>query len=207
MKTFDIISDEVQGLFDIKNENIIYNGKVSLLKGNRKILLCLDENIYYIKYLSNIDKILFLEFIIIFNSGKNEGKKANKRYCKIKYLCLDEKNDFNQNEKQFKIIKCKISFDIKQKINNYFNPDISFDVKRDCYKNAYKYVSFNKVRFSFANSFFNNNSNYNFLSSFFREIQNFRIIQKYDQTTNVCSIMRCLSLIQPFDDYFTSRLK
>ena len=213
MKTFDIISDEVWRLFDIKNENIACDGKVSLLKGNRKILIRINENTYYIKYLSNIDNILFGEFIIIFNLGENEEKKAIiKDIAKSNIYDWMKKNDFNQNEKQFKINKYKITFDIKQKTNNYFNPDISFDVKRDCYKDAYKYVSFSKASYSFGYSIFNHNSNYNFLdseefSSFLSEIKNFRIIQKYEKTTNVCSIMRCLSFIQPFAEYFTSILK
>ena len=79
----------------------------------------------------------------------------------------------------------------------------SFDVERDCCKDANKYASFSKASYSFPYSFYNNNSNNNFLdsiefSSFFSEIENFRIIQKYNETTNTCSIMRCLSLIPPF---------
>ena len=106
MKSFDIISDEVWKLFDINNINDKYNGKVSLLKGNRKILIRLDENIYYIKYLSKIPDILFGEFIIIFNSGGNEEKEAIiKDIAKSNIYNWMRENDFKQNEKQFKINK------------------------------------------------------------------------------------------------------
>ena len=215
MKTFDIISDEVWRLFHSKNENDKYNGKVSLLKGNRKILIHIDENIYYIKYLTNLDKILFGEFVIIFNSEEiGEKNIILKDLAKSNIYDWMKKNDFNPNEKIFKINKYKIPFDIEQKTNNYYNQKMSFsfDVERDCCKDANKYASFSKASYSFPYSFYNNNSNNNFLdsiefSSFFSEIENFRIIQKYDQTTNVCSIMRYLSLISPFAVYFTNKFK
>ena len=80
MKTFDIISDEVRKLFDeLKKENANYNGKVSLLKGNRKIIIRLDGNNYYVKYLTNKNENKFGEFIIIFESDKkdNNNNKNN----------------------------------------------------------------------------------------------------------------------------------
>ena len=213
MKSFDIISDEVWKLFDINNINDKYNGKVSLLKGNRKILIRLDENIYYIKYLSKIPDILFGEFIIIFNSGGNEEKEAIiKDIAKSNIYNWMRENDFKQNEKQFKINKNKITFDIIQKTNNYSNPDSSFDINRDLYKDGYKYASISKDSFSFGNSFYDSNSKSGFLTTqefinIFSAFQNHRIIQKFDQTTNVCSLMRSLSLIEPLTSYFTDRNK
>ena len=213
MKAFDIISDEVWKLFNITNENDSYSGKVSLLKGNRKILIRLDENIYYIKYLTGSDKILFGEFFITFNSKDNEEKKLIiKDIAKSDIYEWMKKNNFNSKEKEFTVNKYKIAFDIKQKTNNYSDSNVSSNINRDCYKDAYKYASSSIASYSFTNSFFNNNSDDNFISSigfsnFFFEFQNFRIIQKYDKTTNVCSIMRCLSLIRPFADYFTSRIQ
>ena len=213
MKTFDIISDEVWKLFNISNENDSYSGKVSLLKGKRKILIRLDENIYYIKYLTGSDKILFGELIITFNSEENQEKEVIiKDIAKSDIYDWMKKNNFNSKEKQFKVNKYKIPFYIKQKTNNYCDSYASFDPSRDCYKDAYKYASYSIASYSFTNSFFKNNSNDSFFSSteishFFFVFQNFRIIQKYDKTTNVCSLMRCLSLIQPFADYFISRFQ
>lgn len=213
MKTFDIISDEFWRLFDIKNKNVIYNGKVSLLKGNRKILIRLNENIYFIKYLTNLDLILFGEFVIIFNSGENEEKKRIiEDIAKSNIYDWMKKIDFNSNERKFKINKYKIPFDIQQKTNNYTNKDNYFDREKNYSKEADKYVSFSKSSYSSHYSFLSSSSNSSILYSdqfisYFSEIKNYRIIQKYDQTTNVCSIMRSLSFITPFADYFTSRNK
>ena len=194
MKSFDIISDEVWKLFDIKNINDKYNEKFSLLKGNKKILIRIDENIYYIKYLSN-NQNLFGEFIIIFNSGENEEKEAIiKDIAKTDIIDWMRKNDFKQNEKKFKINKYKIAFDITQKTNNYSN-----DIKRDFYKDGYKYASISLDSNNFSSSLFDSSSSD--LITILGEFPNFRIIQKFDQTTNVCSLMRSLSLILPFSSY------
>ena len=72
MKSFDLISDVAWKLFDIKNENLKYNGKVSILKGNRKIIIKFDDNNYSVKYLN---KNIFAEFIITFNPPQNQQKK------------------------------------------------------------------------------------------------------------------------------------
>ena len=65
MNTFDIISDEAWKLFNNNNKNFNFNEKISLKKGNKKIIIKFDENNYHIKYLIN-DKNLFGEFLLIF---------------------------------------------------------------------------------------------------------------------------------------------
>ena len=115
--------------------------------------------------------------------------------------------DFKSNEKQFTVTKYKIHFDIKQKTNNYINQNISFDTNRAL--DVSKYGLSSSISYSFACSFFNNNSSFSFIDSsefrtFFSDIYNFRIIQKCEETSNILSIMRCLSLIGPFVEYFMS---
>ena len=65
MKEFYLVSDDVWKLLDKENENVNYDGKVSILKGNKKIITKFDENNYSVKYLA--DKNFFDEFIIVFN--------------------------------------------------------------------------------------------------------------------------------------------
>ena len=76
MKSFDIISDDVLKLFDQKNENSEYNGKVSILKGNKKKIIRFNENTYSVRYLTNdIEDLINNEFIVNFNLPQNEEKK------------------------------------------------------------------------------------------------------------------------------------
>ena len=76
MKSFDIISDDVLKLFDQKNENYEYNGKVSILKGNKKKIIRFNENTYSVRYLTNdIEDLINNEFIVNFNLPQNEEKK------------------------------------------------------------------------------------------------------------------------------------
>jgi hypothetical protein len=76
MKSFDIISDDVWKLFDQKNENSKYNGKVSILKGNKKKIIRFNENTYSVRYLTNdIEDLINNEFIVNFNLPQNEEKK------------------------------------------------------------------------------------------------------------------------------------
>lgn len=76
MESFDIISDDVWKLFDKKNENSEFNGKVSILKGNKKIIIRFNENTYSVRYLTNDMNDLINEFIVNFNLPQNEEKKG-----------------------------------------------------------------------------------------------------------------------------------
>ena len=214
LKTFDIISHEVWKLFDeLKNENANYNGKVSLLKGNRKIIIRLDQNNYYVKYLANNNEILFGEFIIIFGSDKKDinNNKNNilKHLSKANIYDWMKEIDFQSNLREFKVEKYSVPFEIKQKTNNNYISDVSFDVSQDCYNEAKQYVSFSKASFSFNfNSVYNNNGTSGFFSSdefstLYTDIDNYRIIEKYEQTSNIIAVMRCLSMIEPLTTYFT----
>ena len=208
MKPFDIISDEVWKLFVLKNKSNNNSGKVSLLKGKGKILIRLDENNYYIKYLTNLEGNLFGEFIIVFVSGENKEKlEIIEDIAESNIYIWMKKIGFKTNEKQFTVTKYKIPFDIKQKTNNYVSPNVSFDTNRAL--DVSKYGLSSSISYSFACSCFSNSSSFSFTDSsefrnFFSHIQNFRIIQKCDETSNILSIMRCLSLIGPFAEYFMS---
>ena len=215
MKTFDIITDEVWRLFDIKDENKNYNGKVSILKGNRKIIIRIDDNNYCVKYRTNDDTNYFGEFVIVFKSQKNEEKKiilndVNKSNI-YKWM---KKIGFKSDLKNFTVNQDKISFDIAQKTNNYYLSDImSFVIPEDDnWEKLSNQVSFSICSFSFPSKSYNNSSNFSFLSSdefqnFFNEITNFRYIQKYEKTTNILCVMRCLSIIGPLSEYFMSPIK
>ena len=52
MKPFDLISDEVWKLFSKNTNNKNCEGKISLLKGNKKIIIRLDEYCYSVRFLS-----------------------------------------------------------------------------------------------------------------------------------------------------------
>ena len=213
LKTFDIISDEVWKLFDtLKNENANYNGKVSLLKGNRKVIIRLDQNNYYVRYLTNNNENLFGDFIIIFGSDKKDNNNKNnilKNLSKANIYDWMKEINFQSNLREFKVEKYSVPFKIKQKTNNYYNSDISFNVSQDCYNEAKQYVSFSKASFSFNfNSVYNNNGSSGFFSSIefstlYTDIENYRIIEKYEQTSNIIAVMRCLSMIEPLTTYFT----
>jgi hypothetical protein len=129
MKRFDLISDEVWKLFS-KNTNIKNcDGKISLLKGNKKIIIKLYEYCYSVRFLtkknsSNEEYINeYNEFIIEFDSKTKEEQEKiiTKIINEIAKSNIDDwmKNiGFKFNAKQFPIKKDNISFVIKQKYNN-----------------------------------------------------------------------------------------
>jgi hypothetical protein len=126
MKRFDLISDEVWKMFS-KNTNIKNcDGKIFLLKGNKKIIIRLDEYFYSVRFLTNKNssnkKYIneYNEFIIAFDS--REKKEQEKIINEIAKNNIDDwmtNIGFKFNVKQFPIKKEKISFDIKQKYNNW----------------------------------------------------------------------------------------
>lgn len=212
MKEFDLVSDEAWASFDIKNENSKYNGKVSILKGNKKIIIKFDENNYLVKYL--ISKNKFAEFIILFNPPENEYKKE------ILENILEKDIDKWMEEVQFKnmdqqfTINYKIPFDIKQKSNNDLRNSISFSLSLDDINETSLYFSHSKPSFSFSVSLISINSSgslssngLNSLLNLLNDIRNIRYILKYKETSNICSVMRCLSLIEPLSEYFMSIIK
>jgi len=126
MKPFDLISDEVWKLFTKNTSNKNCEGKISLLKGNKKIIIRLDEYCYSIRFLSkkNSPNKTYIneynEFIIAFNS--NSKKKQNKIIKEIAKSNIDDwmkSIGFKFNVKQFPIKKDDIPFIIKQKYNNW----------------------------------------------------------------------------------------
>ena len=129
MKTYDIITDDVYRLLDKNNENSKFNGKVSILKGNKKIIIRFDENNYLVKYLANEKDNLFREFVIEF-PPQNEYKNNI-----LNDLAVDNINkwmkeiEIKYSSIQFTIDKYKnkfIKFNIKQKTNNNYIENISF---------------------------------------------------------------------------------
>ena len=207
MKTFDLISDDSWKSFDINNLNSEYNGLVSVKEGYKKIIIAINENNYAVKYLTS--KNLFAEFIIVFNQNENELYK--------KYIIDDilqkniykwmEEIQFKTIEKQFIINKAHSKFAIIQKSNNYLEEAQSINLSTDM-KDASKFISFSKYSFSH----FSADGNFSFISSnilnsFLKDIGDFRFIQKCNETSNICSIMRCLSMIEPFAEYFMSPIK
>ena len=126
MKPFDLISDKVWKLFTKNTSNKNCEGKISLLKGNKKIIIRLDEYCYSIRFLSKKNspnkKYIneYNEFIIAFDS--NLKKKQDKIIKDIARSNIDDwmKNiGFKFNANQFPIKKDNISFVIKQKYNNW----------------------------------------------------------------------------------------
>ena len=110
MKQFDIISDEVWNLFDAKNDNLNYNGKVSIKKGNRKILVRLDDDNCCVKYLTNEKENLFGEFVITFKSNENKDKdKILNDIAKDNIYEWMDKIDFKYKKKIKTISSRKIS--------------------------------------------------------------------------------------------------
>jgi len=222
MKSFDIISDDVWKLFDQKNENSEFNGKVSILKGNKKIIIRFNENTYSVRYLTNEMEDLINEFIVNFNLPQDEDKKK---------LIIDEilkdniynwmKNiNFNYHSNQFNIERNKVLFEIKQKSNNFPSKDIEFNTSNLDNDENCNLASLSNDSFSYSYSFKNNidfasysSKNYSgFVSgikSILIEIDNFDFVtvQKFEQTSNVCAVMRCLSMIEPLSDYLMNPIK
>ena len=210
-KDFDLITDEAWSLFDIKNKNSKYNGKVSISIGLKKIIIKFDENNYLVKYLKS--KNDSGEFIIIFNPPENEYKKE----------ILDDiskKNISNWMEEvsfiyllpQFTINKYKIPFDIKQKTNNFLGISFSSNLSEIDFNEASQFISSSKNNFSFSSIHLNltnksNSSTSKELDSFSSDIKHFTFIKKYKNTSNICAVMNCLSFIEPLADYFMSIIK
>lgn len=207
MRTFDLISEDAWKLFDTNNLNAEYNGKVSVKEGYKKIIIIIDENNYSVKYLTS--KNIFAEFIIVFKPDENKINKQeviNDVLKKNIYKWMEEIK-FEETEKQFTVKKYQAIFDIIQKSNNYLEEAQSLNLSKEI-KDASKYISFSKS--SFSNFSIDGNSSFigsSFINSFLKDIGDFRFIQKYDNTSNVCSVMRCLSLIDPFAEYFMSQIK
>ena len=226
MKSFLIITDQAWKAFDIKKENIKYNGKVSLLKGNKKIIIKFDENNYSVKYLN---KNLLSEFIIKFDPPQNDKKTILEDVLKNNISNWMKNVGFNYTEQQFTINKYKIPFDIKQKYIDNYLLNMSLDLSdNDNIINLSDKSSLSIFNFSesIVSNISNNISSFinpeddissihsndfsNFLNSLNTlDISNFllidinrRYIQKYNETTNACAVMRCLSRILSLTKYF-----
>ena len=207
MKTFDLISNETWELFDKNNTNSEYKGKVTVKEGYKKIIIVLDENNYSVKYLTS--KKFYPEFIIVFNPNEN---KINKNkiiddVLKKNIFKWMQEIQFKFKEKQFTINKYGVIFKIIQKSNNYIEETQSLNISTDI-QDISKYVSLSKSTFS-DYSVDSNNSfmSSNIYNSFLKDIGDFRIINKYNNTSHICSVMRCLSMVDPFADYFMSPIK
>ena len=211
MKLFYLITNDAWVSFDIKNNNINYDGKVSILKGKRKIIIKYDENNYGVKYLVSKNKTC--EFIITFNPPENEYKDiVIEDLSKTDIFEWMENVKFKYNNQQFSIYNYEIPFDIKQKTNNYYRTNVSsFELSEDDINETSKSISFSELNFSnSAISIYNNSSS--FLTSdeytlFLNNINNMRYVQKYKETSNICTIMRNLSFIDPISEYFMSIIK
>jgi len=212
MNSFDIISDDVWKLFDQKNENSEYNGKVSILKGNKKIIICFNENTYSVRYLTNDIEDIINEFIVSFNLPQNEEKNKD--------LIIDEilkdniynwmKNiNFKYHSKKFQIERYNIPFEIIQKSNNYPSKDITFDTSNLIDDDNCNLASLSNDSFSYSDSYRNNSDLVSGLKSVLIEMDNsgFVTVQKYEQTSNICAVMRCMSMIEPLSDYLMSPIK
>ena len=129
IKPFDLISDDVWKLFSKSNDNKSCDGKVSLLIGKNKIIICLNEYCYSVRYLTkskNFNKQYindYNEFIVIFNSKKSKKQEMIKKIInEIATSNIDDwmkKIDFKFNVKQFSVKDNEISYDIKQKYSNW----------------------------------------------------------------------------------------
>ena len=191
MKEFYLVSDDVWKLLDKENENVNYNGKVSILKGNKKIITKFDENNYSVKYLA--DKNFFDEFIIVFNPPENQFKSKILEDVKNKEINQWKIDvDFQNNIQQFSINKYGVPFDIKQK-SITFQENIINDSKD---------VSFSK--FTFPSPLDETISSISILINFPIDRENFGIIPNYKKTSNISSAIKCLSMIEPLANYFMS---
>ena len=207
-KNFDLITDEAWSLFDEKNKNLNYNGKVSILIGLNKILIKCVENNYLVKYCKYPN--IWGEFIIIFNPPENEYKKEILDDISKKDICKwMEEVKFNLFLPQFSINKFKVPFDLKQKSNNFFGASISSGLSDINLYEASQFIS-SKSKFSlfsFIINLNNKSSSFNEISSFSSDITNLRYVKKYKNTSNICAVMRCLSFIEPLAEYFMSTIK
>ena len=201
MNPFDLISDEAWKLFDSDNKNSKYNGRVSILEGNKKILIKFDDNNYSVKY------NYFSEFIIVFNPPENENKKEIlEDVAKRDINKWMEEVDFKIQLTQFTINKYKTPFDIKQKSNDYYY-ESQFNIEE-----AIKNISFSLFSFSFSESLNNNSfisSGNEFISLNTIDIENLRYVRKDKdkKTSNIFAVMRSFSFIEPFVNYFMSPIK
>ena len=210
-KDFDLITDEAWSLFDIKNKNSKYNGKVSISIGLKKIIIKFDENNYLVKYLKS--KNDSGEFIIIFNPPENEYKKEIiDDISKKNISSWMEEVSFIYLLPQFTINKYKIPFDIKQKSNNFLGISFSSNLSEIDFNEASQFISSSKNNFSFSSIHLNltnksNSSTSKELDSFSSDIKHFTFIKKYKNTSYICAVMNCLSFIEPLADYFMSIIK
>jgi hypothetical protein len=118
---------------------------------------------------------------------------------------------FKYEDKQFTVNKYKekdTKFDIKQKSNNFPEESLStinFNLSEQDRNEANKYISFSGTSFSFSSLSYSGSMSTSF-SDYFNEIENHKFVQKINQSSHIISIMRCLSFIKPFADYFMSYL-
>jgi hypothetical protein len=116
---------------------------------------------------------------------------------------------FNYHSKQFKTKRNNISFEIKQKSNNYPAKDKTFDLSALNDIDNCNFASISNDSFSYSDSYKNNSDFASGLKSVLIEMDNygFVTVQKYEQTSNVCSVMRCLSMIEPLSSYLMDPIK
>jgi hypothetical protein len=209
MKSFDIISDDVWKLFDSKKENSEYNGKVSILKGNKKIIIRFNENTYCVRYLTNDIEDLINEFIVIFQKEENNKGIILDEILKDNIFNWMENINFNYHSKQFKAERYNIPFEIMQKTNNYPSKDITFNPSCLIDDDNCNLASLSNDSFSYTDSYKNNTDFASGLKSVLIEMDNsgFVTIQKFEQTSNICAVMRCFSMIEPLTNYITSPFK
>ena len=211
MQTFDLISDEAWNLF-ASNNNTNYDGRVSILGGNRKILIKFNENNYSVKYLTF--KNLFGEFVIVFNPPENEYKEnILDDVAKEEINAWMDKIGFKDKVEQFTINKYKIPFDIKLKMNSKpVDMDKSLNLEEDIIESD-EYISLSKLTMSFwynpinGNTTFLNSDEFTSFLNDTENIKNIRYVQKYNKTSYIIAVMRCLSMVEPLGEYFTGYFK
>ena len=215
MKNFDIVTDDVWKLFDTDNNNSLFNGKVSILEGNGKIIIHFDEKNYLVKYPTNDQNNPFREFVVKFPSQCKDKENILKDLAENDIYKWMKEVKFESNLKEFTVEKYKqyeTKFEIKQKTNNFLEEplNITFNISQEKFNEVSKSISFSGESFSFRSSYVSSTSS-NLISDaiidYFSEIENFRHIRKINQTSYVSSIMRCLSFIEPFVDYFTGHYR
>ena len=206
MQSFDLISDEAWNLF-AQNTNSNYDGKVYILGGNKKILIKFDENNYSINYLTF--KNMIAEFIVVFNPPENVYKKNILEDVARKDINEWMKEvEFKDKTEQFTVNKYKIPFDIKLRLNRTVNMSLEENAKEGS-----QFISLNETLSYGYWQLYNSNSNFinsDELTSFINDtanFQNIRYVQKYNETSNIIAVMRCLSTIVPLVEYFTSPIK
>lgn len=210
---YDVISEEFWRLVDLKKENKDYDGKISLLKGNKKLIIKIDENNYSVIYML-YDSQNFGEFIIEFIYPDENFKKYILNIISKEniYNWMKEIN-FKNNGNILTINKYKIPFNIKKKpnINFIFPINSSLKMIKKNNNEESKVDSFSKCSYNFMFTHLNDNSEnislLNEFRDFFTDIGKFRCVKKIEKTSNICAVMRCLSMIEPLAEYFMSNIK